>query len=36
MQILCVLKSVAAAVHRKLGVLLVRKMDVFFFWNRIE
>ncbi len=36
MQILCVLKSIFAAVHRKLGVCLVKKMDVFFFWNRIE
>jgi hypothetical protein len=30
------LKSIAAAVHRKLDVLLVKKMDVFFIWNRIE
>jgi len=30
MQILCVLKSIGAAVHRKLGVLLVKEMDVFF------
>jgi hypothetical protein len=30
------LKSIAAAVHRKLDVLLVKEMDVFFIWNRIE
>jgi hypothetical protein len=36
MQILEVLKSIAAAVHRKLDVLLVKEMDVFFIWNRIE
>jgi len=36
MQILRVLKSIAVAVHRKLDVLLVKKIDAFFFWNRIE